>query len=88
MQIARNGHTVVRASSVLILFGGEDAKRKKLNDLHMFDLKSFTWLPLHCTWVGSGALSTNLYNIDIHEGFNSHCFVWTEELDHLRDPTM
>lgn len=49
MQIARNGHTVVRASSVLILFGGEDAKRKKLNDLHMFDLKSFTWLPLHCT---------------------------------------
>ena len=49
LQIARYGHTVVRASSVLILFGGEDAKRKKLNDLHMFDLKSFTWLPLHCT---------------------------------------
>jgi hypothetical protein len=49
LQIARCGHTVVRASSVLILFGGEDAKRKKLNDLHMFDLKSFTWLPLHCT---------------------------------------
>ncbi|XP_034895746.1 uncharacterized protein [Populus alba] len=50
--IARYGHTVVRASSVLILFGGEDAKRKKLNDLHMFDLKSFTWLPLHCTGTG------------------------------------
>ncbi|KAL1803792.1 hypothetical protein ACET3Z_032439 [Daucus carota] len=43
---ARSGHTVVRASSVLILFGGEDAKRRKLNDLHMFDLKSLTWLPL------------------------------------------
>lgn len=42
---------MVRASSVLILFGGEDAKRRKLNDLHMFDLKSLTWLPLHCTWV-------------------------------------
>ena len=51
LQVARSGHTVVRASSALILFGGEDAKRRKLNDLHMFDLKSLTWLPLHCTWV-------------------------------------
>ncbi|XP_061349190.1 acyl-CoA-binding domain-containing protein 4 [Gastrolobium bilobum] len=47
--VARSGHSVVRASSVLILFGGEDAKRRKLNDLHMFDLKSLTWLPLHYT---------------------------------------
>ncbi|XP_012455953.1 acyl-CoA-binding domain-containing protein 6 isoform X1 [Gossypium raimondii] len=47
--VARSGHTVVRASSVLILFGGEDAKKKKLNDLHMFDLKSLTWLTLQCT---------------------------------------
>ncbi|KAL8047708.1 hypothetical protein ABFX02_07G017700 [Erythranthe guttata] len=47
--VARSGHTVVRANSVLILFGGEDSKRRKLNDLHMFDLKSLTWLPLHCT---------------------------------------
>ncbi|RDX75301.1 Acyl-CoA-binding domain-containing protein 4, partial [Mucuna pruriens] len=45
--VARSGHTVVMAKSVLILFGGEDAKRRKLNDLHMFDLKSLTWLPLH-----------------------------------------
>ncbi|KAM7276860.1 hypothetical protein ACFE04_018726 [Oxalis oulophora] len=46
---ARSGHSVVRASTVLILFGGEDSKRRKLNDLHVFDLKSSTWLPLHCT---------------------------------------
>ncbi|MED6138233.1 hypothetical protein PIB30_119064 [Stylosanthes scabra] len=46
---ARSGHTVVRASCALILFGGEDTKRRKLNDLHMFDLKTLTWLPLHCT---------------------------------------
>ncbi|KAL1543110.1 acyl-CoA-binding domain-containing protein 6-like [Salvia divinorum] len=46
---ARSGHTVVRANSVLILFGGEDTKRRKLNDLHMFELNSLTWLPLHCT---------------------------------------
>ncbi|KAM7467076.1 hypothetical protein LguiB_014638 [Lonicera macranthoides] len=47
--VARSGHTVVRATSFLILFGGEDAKRRKLNDLHMFDLKTLTWLPLRCT---------------------------------------
>lgn len=53
--VARSGHTVVRAGSALILFGGEDTKRRKLNDLHMFDLKSLTWLPLHCTGHGPSA---------------------------------
>ncbi|XP_050373154.1 acyl-CoA-binding domain-containing protein 6 [Argentina anserina] len=63
--IARTGHTVVRASSVLILFGGEDAKRRKLHDLHMFDLKTLTWLPLHCTGTGPSPRSNHvaaLYN--------------------------
>ncbi|VAI04698.1 unnamed protein product [Triticum turgidum subsp. durum] len=45
--VARSGHTVTRAGPVLILFGGEDTKGKKLHDLHMFDLKSLTWLPLN-----------------------------------------
>ncbi|KAF7837858.1 acyl-CoA-binding domain-containing protein 4 [Senna tora] len=58
--IARSGHTIVRASTVLILFGGEDAKRRKLNDLHMFDLKSFTWLPLHCTGPGPSPRSNHV----------------------------
>jgi N-acetylneuraminic acid mutarotase len=46
VQSARSGHTVTRAGQVLFLFGGENSKGKKLNDLHMFDLKSSTWLPL------------------------------------------
>lgn len=58
--VARSGHTVVRASSHLILFGGEDSKRRKLNDLYMFDLKSFTWLPLHCTGPGPSARSNHV----------------------------
>ncbi|MCD7466041.1 hypothetical protein HAX54_002365 [Datura stramonium] len=58
--VARSGHTVLRASSVLILFGGEDAKRRKLNDLHMFDLKSLTWLPLHCTGTGPSPRSNHV----------------------------
>ncbi|KAJ8573843.1 hypothetical protein K7X08_010354 [Anisodus acutangulus] len=58
--VARSGHTVLRASSVLILFGGEDGKRRKLNDLHMFDLKSLTWLPLHCTGTGPSPRSNHV----------------------------
>ncbi|XP_021679547.2 acyl-CoA-binding domain-containing protein 6 isoform X2 [Hevea brasiliensis] len=58
--VARSGHTAVRASYALILFGGEDAKRRKLNDLHMFDLKSLTWLPLHCTGTAPSPRSNHL----------------------------
>ncbi|KAL6971330.1 hypothetical protein U1Q18_031008, partial [Sarracenia purpurea var. burkii] len=61
--VARSGHTVVRGSSVLILFGGEDAKRRKLNDLHMFDLKSLTWLPLHCTGPGPSPRSNHVASL-------------------------
>lgn len=46
LPIGRTGHSVTRAGSVLILFGGEDIRGRKLNDLHMFDLKSSMWLPL------------------------------------------
>lgn len=58
--VARSGHTVVRASSFLILFGGEDVRRRKLNDLHMFDLKSFTWFPLHCRGQRPSARSNHV----------------------------
>ncbi|MQL71524.1 hypothetical protein Taro_003843 [Colocasia esculenta] len=51
-KVARSGHAIIRAGPVLILFGGEDAKGRKLNDLHMFDLKSMMWLPLHYTGAG------------------------------------
>ncbi|CAH9101978.1 unnamed protein product [Cuscuta europaea] len=61
--LARSGHTVVRASSVLILFGGEDSKRRKLNDLYMFDLKSLTWLPLHCTGAVPPARSNHVITL-------------------------
>ncbi|XP_058076601.1 acyl-CoA-binding domain-containing protein 6 isoform X2 [Magnolia sinica] len=58
--VARSGHTVTRAGFVLILFGGEDSKGRKLNDLHMFDLKSLTWLPLHCTGTGPSPRSNHV----------------------------
>ncbi|XP_068662152.1 acyl-CoA-binding domain-containing protein 4-like [Aristolochia californica] len=58
--IARSCHTVVRAGSMLILFGGEGLKGRKLNDLHMFDLKSLMWLPLHSTGNGPSPRSNHV----------------------------
>ncbi|KAG8090274.1 hypothetical protein GUJ93_ZPchr0011g27659 [Zizania palustris] len=58
--VARSGHTVIRAGHVLILFGGEDAKGKKLHDLHMFDLKSSTWLPLNYKGAGPSPRSNHV----------------------------
>ncbi|XP_024392053.1 uncharacterized protein [Physcomitrium patens] len=49
---ARSGQSVTRAGSILIMFGGETPKGQKLNDLHILDLKSLMWLPLHTS--GSG----------------------------------
>ncbi|KAL2609445.1 hypothetical protein R1flu_028018 [Riccia fluitans] len=49
---ARSGQTVTRAGSILIMFGGEDYKGRKLNDLHILDLKSLMWLPLHTSGNG------------------------------------
>ncbi|URE04498.1 kelch repeat protein [Musa troglodytarum] len=58
--VARSGHTVLRAGAVLILFGGEDVKGRKLNDLFMFDLKSLSWLPLHYKGTGPSARSNHV----------------------------
>ncbi|XP_066338807.1 uncharacterized protein [Miscanthus floridulus] len=58
--VSRSGHTVIRAGPVLILFGGEDAKGKKLHDLHMFDLKSLTWLPLNYKGAGPSPRSNHV----------------------------
>ncbi|CAN6338519.1 unnamed protein product [Urochloa humidicola] len=58
--VARSGHTVIRAGATLILFGGEDIKGKKRHDLHMFDLKSSTWLPLNYKGAGPSPRSNHI----------------------------
>ncbi|KAL6842055.1 hypothetical protein ACP4OV_028034 [Aristida adscensionis] len=57
---ARSGHTVIRAGATLILFGGEDMKGKKRHDLHMFDLKTSTWLPLNYKGTGPSPRSNHV----------------------------
>lgn len=40
---ARGGQSVTLVGSRLIMFGGEDSKRRLLNDLHILDLENLTW---------------------------------------------
>ncbi|KAH9575737.1 hypothetical protein CY35_01G126600 [Sphagnum magellanicum] len=57
---ARSGQSVTRAGSILIMFGGEDSKGHKMNDLHILDLKSLMWLPLHTTGTGPSPRSKHV----------------------------
>ncbi|PKA59430.1 Acyl-CoA-binding domain-containing protein 4 [Apostasia shenzhenica] len=41
--IARSGQSVTLMGSKLIMFGGEDGRRKLLNDLHVLDLSTMSW---------------------------------------------
>lgn len=41
--VARVGQSATLVGSRVILFGGEDRRRKLLNDVHVLDLESMTW---------------------------------------------
>lgn len=43
LQISRGGQSVTLVGNTLVMFGGEDAKRSLLNDLHILDLETMTW---------------------------------------------
>ncbi|XP_062144005.1 acyl-CoA-binding domain-containing protein 4 [Alnus glutinosa] len=41
--VSRGGQSVILFGTSLVIFGGEDAKRTLLNDLHILDLETMTW---------------------------------------------
>lgn len=41
--VSRGGQSVTVVGSSLVIFGGQDAKRSLLNDLHLLDLETLTW---------------------------------------------
>ncbi|XP_031131140.1 acyl-CoA-binding domain-containing protein 4-like [Ipomoea triloba] len=41
--VSRGGHSVTLVGTSLVVFGGQDAKRSLLNDLHILDLETLTW---------------------------------------------
>lgn len=43
LQSSRGGQSVTLVRNSLVIFGGQDAKRSMLNDLHILDLETMTW---------------------------------------------
>ncbi|GMI65357.1 acyl-CoA binding protein 4 [Hibiscus trionum] len=41
--VSRGGQSVTLVGSTLVIFGGQDANRTLLNDLHILDLETMTW---------------------------------------------
>ncbi|KAL2345678.1 hypothetical protein Fmac_006963 [Flemingia macrophylla] len=41
--VSRGGQSVTLVGESLVIFGGQDAKRTLLNDLHILDLETMTW---------------------------------------------
>ncbi|KAL1211720.1 Acyl-CoA-binding domain-containing protein 4 [Cardamine amara subsp. amara] len=41
--VSRGGQSVTIVGKTLVIFGGQDAKRSLLNDLHILDLETMTW---------------------------------------------
>ncbi|KAF5739863.1 putative acyl-CoA binding protein [Tripterygium wilfordii] len=41
--VSRGGQSVTLVRTSLVIFGGQDAKRSLLNDLHILDLETLTW---------------------------------------------
>ncbi|MED6195794.1 acyl-CoA-binding domain-containing protein 4 [Stylosanthes scabra] len=41
--VSRGGQSVTSVGKTLVIFGGQDAKRTLLNDLHILDLETLTW---------------------------------------------
>ncbi|KAA8545143.1 hypothetical protein F0562_019968 [Nyssa sinensis] len=41
--VSRGGQSVTLVGTSLVIFGGQDAKRSLLNDLHILDLEAMTW---------------------------------------------
>ncbi|KAJ4846293.1 acyl-CoA-binding domain-containing protein 4 [Turnera subulata] len=41
--VSRGGQSVTLVGTTLVIFGGQDAKRTLLNDLHVLDLETMTW---------------------------------------------
>ncbi|CAI5937384.1 unnamed protein product, partial [Closterium sp. NIES-65] len=48
---ARGGHSTAKVGSTVWVFGGEDSKRRLLNDVYSLDLTTFVWDKLDTTWT-------------------------------------
>ncbi|KAH7425329.1 hypothetical protein KP509_11G049400 [Ceratopteris richardii] len=64
--IARGGQSVTLVGSNLIMFGGEDSKRRLLNDLNILDLETMTWDAIEA--VGTPPSPRSDHSATVQEG--------------------
>ncbi|CAA0816817.1 Acyl-CoA-binding domain-containing protein 4 [Striga hermonthica] len=55
--VSRGGQSATLVGMTLVIFGGQDAKRSLLNDLHILDLESMTWDEMETVGVPPSARS-------------------------------
>ncbi|XP_020527213.1 acyl-CoA-binding domain-containing protein 5 isoform X2 [Amborella trichopoda] len=79
--IARGGQSVTRFGSSLIMFGGEDPRRRLLNDIHVLDVNTMTWeavktlgAPPAPRYDHVAALHAQRYLLIFGGGSHSTCF--------------
>lgn len=79
--VSRGGQSVTMVGSTLVIFGGQDAKRSLLNDLHILDLETMTWDELDAVGVPpsprsdhSAAVHAERYLLIFGGGSHATCF--------------
>lgn len=86
--ISRGGQSVTLVGATLVMFGGEDAKRSLLNDLHILDLETLTWEEIDAVGIPpsprsdhTAAVHAERYLLIFGGGSHATCFSDLHVLD-------
>ncbi|KAF8107636.1 hypothetical protein N665_0118s0009 [Sinapis alba] len=79
--VSRGGQSVTVVGKTLVIFGGQDAKRSLLNDLHVLDLETMTWDEIDALGVSpsprsdhAAAVHAERYLLIFGGGSHATCF--------------
>ncbi|GMH13152.1 hypothetical protein Nepgr_014993 [Nepenthes gracilis] len=79
--VSRGGQSVTLVGSSLVIFGGQDANRSLLNDLHLLDLETMTWDEIDAVGVSpsprsdhAAAVHAERYLLIFGGGSHATCF--------------
>ncbi|KAL0744348.1 hypothetical protein Bca4012_085861 [Brassica carinata] len=79
--VSRGGQSVTVVGKTLVIFGGQDAKRSLLNDLHVLDLETMTWDEIEALGVSpsprsdhAAAVHAERYLLIFGGGSHATCF--------------
>lgn len=79
--VSRGGQSVSLVGMTLVIFGGQDAKRSLLNDLHILDLETLTWDEMDTVGVSpsprsdhAAAVHADRYLLIFGGGSHATCF--------------